>query len=200
MVGVGRSCVGREGVRLALETLPSEAKTIGYTETLACLVDLQKTDMVSRASTAVRGRVASAETIVHNMYRGIAPKQSPGLDAGFYSDVLSRVSHFFVDYKTQEDATGFSGKPGVDAYLARLQALTNEEAASVSDIEKLRAFTWLLSPVQTRGLQTLTKAAIKDADAIVKEDFPEKKRAKVSSSAASSKDDATKSSVMRNFM
>lgn len=121
-------------LRKTLACLPTETAPKSFSQSLAELAYFRKSDMVTRSGPQAKERVASCETVVHEMSRGVPPQATPGMLAGFYNDMLKRASFFFV-HQVSNDAgqkTSTSGKAGIDKYIQETWPSTRATRVSPS--------------------------------------------------------------------
>ena len=197
-------------LKQTLQCLPAETRSITFLQSLAQLAAHRKSEMVQRSSTAAKERLASVEAVVYGLSRGVAPAANPGLLAGFYNEVLSQASHFFTTPpEGSSTAVALTGKAAVDQHLDGLRArMDAKQDIILGDIEKVKGFWWLLSPVQEALMQTLTKQALETlkSSRVLRKVSEEpagsardKARVQKQRAAQSSKMDTSKANILKFF-
>ena len=191
-----------------LSFMPTETKQVSFLEALTNLAEHRKSDMVQRASLETRERVASVETVVHDMSQSITPQFIQGKLTGFYQDVLNRSAFFFVLPRENGSSADVvvTGKKVVDIYVKQLNDKTVANSSiALGDIEKLRPFWFLLSAAQLQIMTAATKHAVANAKnvrvvrAADSEGESRASKAKKTKTATGATADTTKAAIMKFF-
>ena len=191
-----------------LSFMPTETKQVSFLEALTNLAEHRKSDMVQRASLETRERVASVETVVHDMSQSITPQYIQGKLTGFYQDVLNRSAFLFVLPRENGSSADVvvTGKKAVDIYVKQLNDKTVANSSiALGDIEKLRPFWFLLSAAQLQIMTAATKHAVANAKnvrvvrAADSEGESRASKAKKTKTATGATADTTKAAIMKFF-
>ena len=133
---------------MILGCLPSMTAPRTPADALTKLTQLSAHDCFQKGGSSLSAVLQSVSVTVANIERGIAPQTGWSADTIFWTKVLAQRSLFIsFDLKEGKKAITLRGAVAAKAMLKSFCATSEagESGPRINDLEKLRAFLWLLT-------------------------------------------------------